>query len=186
MNVYDFDQTVFYPDSSYCFVMYCLRHYPRAVLSGLPRVSLTGLKYWLGKTDIKEIKESMFSFLPLLENVEQVVEDFWKEHRDHLEGWYLRQKRPDDLILSASPEFLLRPICDDLGVSLIATNMDPCTGLIRGLNCHDEEKVRRLRLEYPDAEVESFYSDSLSDTPMSRIARRAFLVKRGSFQSWPE
>ena len=45
MNTYDFDQTIFSPDSSYCFVMYCLRHYPRAALKALPGTVYMGLAY---------------------------------------------------------------------------------------------------------------------------------------------
>ena len=36
MNVYDFDNTVFTPDSSASFLLFCLRHYPRAALKALP------------------------------------------------------------------------------------------------------------------------------------------------------
>lgn len=186
MNTYDFDQTIFYPDSSYCFVMFCLRHYPRAVLHAIPGVALKGLEMLQHRADTKALKEKVFSFLPYLDDVDRIVEEFWREHRKNLEDWYLRQKKPDDLILSASPEFLLRPVCDELGVSLIATNMDRYTGRIIGQNCHDKEKVRRFYLEYPDGRTENFYSDSLSDTPMAEIADRAFLVKKGVLESWPE
>ena len=186
MNAYDFDQTIFYPDSSYCFVMYCLRHYPRAVLRALRPAAFAALLLMLKRGDTKTLKEATFSFLPLLDNVDQIVSDFWEEHRDHLQDWYLRQRRDDDLILSASPEFLLSPLCEELGVRLIATPMDRYTGKIHGLNCHDEEKVRRLNREYPDACIENFYSDSLADTPLARIAEHAFLVKRGSLQPWPD
>ncbi len=186
MNAYDFDQTIFYPDSSYCFVKYCLRHYPRAVLRAVRPTAFAALLCLMKRADTKTLKEAVFSFLPRLDNVEQIVKDFWEAHRACLEDWYLRQRREDDLILSASPEFLLSPICEELGVRLIATPMDPYTGRIHGLNCHDEEKVRRFSLEYPDASVENFYSDSLADTPMARIAEHAYLVKRGSLQPWPD
>ena len=65
MNVYDFDQTVFWPDSSFCFVKYCLRHYPRAVLSTLPGVGIFGLLRLMEKAETKDLKERIFSFLPL-------------------------------------------------------------------------------------------------------------------------
>lgn len=185
MNTYDFDQTIFYPDSSYCFVKYCLRHYPRAVLKALPAVALKGLEYLQHQADTKAFKEKTFSFLPYLDDVDRIVEEFWREHRKNLQNWYLEQKRPDDLILSASPEFLLRPICDELGVSLIATPMDRYTGRICGENCHDVEKVRRFYQEYPGGKTETFYSDSLSDTPMAEIADRAYLVKKGVLYPWP-
>ena len=186
MNTYDFDQTIFYPDSSYCFVMFCLRHYPRAVLHALPGVALKGLEMLWQQTDTKALKEKVFSFLPYLDDVDRIVEEFWQEHRKNLMEWYLRQKKPDDLILSASPDFLLRPVCEELGVSLIATPMDRYTGKICGQNCHDEEKVRRFYQEYPDGKTENFYSDSLSDTPMAEIADHAFLVKKGVLEPWPE
>ena len=186
MNTYDFDQTIFFPDSSYCFFMYCLRHYPRAVLHAVPASLLTGFRCLRKQAETKELKEKLFSFLPYLEDVEATVASFWEEHRDHLADWYLQQKQPDDLILSASLEFLLRPICEELGVRLIATHMNPYTGRINGLNCHDEEKVRRFRLEYPGAETENFYSDSLSDLPMAQIAEHAFLVRNGLPQPWPD
>ena len=186
MNTYDFDQTVFQPDSSYCFVLFCLRHYPRAVLSALPATSWKGLQYLQKKADTKELKEKIFSFLPLLDDVERVVEEFWEAHRKNLSPWYLAQKRSDDVIISASPEFLLRPVCEQMGVSLIATRMDPYTGKIHGLNCHDEEKVRRFRQTFPDGHVECFYSDSLADSPMAGIADRAFLVKNGKPEPWPD
>lgn len=185
MNVFDFDQTIFYPDSSYSFVLYCLRHYPRAVLHALPGTVLYGLMVLLGKAETKDLKERIFSFLNRLESVEETVLDFWNENEDGIADWYLNQKRADDLIISASPEFLLRPITDRLGVSLIATPMDPYTGKIRGLNCHDEEKVRRFRELYPEATVECFYSDSLSDAPMAALAARAFLVRDGVPEPWP-
>lgn len=97
-----------------------------------------------------------------------------------------RRDAQDDLIVSASPDFLLRPICEELGVSLIATPMNPYTGKIHGLNCHDEEKVRRFRLEVPEGHIENFYSDSLSDSPLAKLADRAWLVKKGKLSPWPE
>ena len=128
----------------------------------------------------------MFSFLPRLGDVDAVIRGFWDEYRGNLEPWYLAQKRPDDVIISASPEFLLRPICAELGVTLIGTRMAKETGLIDGENCHDAEKVRRFNAEFPDAHVDSFYSDSLADTPMARLADKAFLVKRGELSPWPD
>ena len=118
--------------------------------------------------------------------MEQIVLDFWEEYRDHLQDWYLRQKQPDDVILSASPEFLLAPICEELGVRLIGTPMDPYTGKIRGLNCHDEEKLRRFYREYPEGHIERFYSDSRSDEPLAKIADQAFLVGKDVIQPWPD
>ena len=53
-----------------------------------------------------------------------------------------------------------------------------------GENCHDTEKVRRFRALYPDAEIDEFYSDSLSDSPLAELAGKAFLVKKGRLSEW--
>ena len=186
MNVYDFDNTVFVPDSSYCFVRFCMRHYPRAVCGMIP-ASLWQLLLYLrdGRQDAQKLKESLFSFLNRIDDIERVVDEFWEAHFGQIEDWYLRQKRADDLIISASPEFLLRPAADRLGVSLIATRMNPYTGKISGRNCHDREKTRRFFEQYAPDSVENFYSDSLSDAPMAALARQAWLVKDHRCIPWP-
>lgn len=185
MNTYDFDQTIFQPDSSYCFVMFCLRRHPGAVLRALPGTALTGLRVMGKKAGVKALKERVFSFLSELEDVDGELREFWLSHKGKLEPWYLRQKEPEDVIISASPEFLLRPITDELGVRLIGTVMDKHSGKILGENCHDTEKVRRFYAEYPDTVPDRFYSDSLSDSPMANISKRAFLVNKGDIRPWP-
>ena len=89
------------------------------------------------------------------------------------------------LIISASPEFLLQPAAQRLGVRLIATPMNPYTGKILGKNCHDTEKTRRYRELYEMETVHSFYSDSLSDSPMAGMAEEAWIVKDHQCYPWP-
>ena len=186
MNTYDFDKTIFYPDSSACFYRYCLRHHPRAVIPTIPGSIRMALRYKMGKASAKSLKEQLFSFLVSVQNIEDVVASFWGVNEKRLGDWYLRQKKDDDLILSASPRFLLQPICDKLHVSLIATEMDPRTGIIEGKNCHDHEKVSRFYAMDPNGHTEAFYSDSLSDSPMAEIADKAFLVKKHRLSPWPD
>ena len=185
MNTYDFDETIFNPDSSYAFIMYCWKKFPLKMLKTLPGVIAKAFAYRMDKSKAKELKEKLFAFLPEIENIDALVEEFWAYHQDGIGQWYLEQKRDDDIIISASPEFLLRPMTDKLGVRLIATPMDKHTGEVNGLNCHDHEKVRRFYEVYPDAHTEEFYSDSLSDTPMAMIADKAFIVKKGKLSPWP-
>ena len=77
-------------------------------------------------------------------------------------------------------------VAEELGVRLIATPMDPYSGKIRGRNCHDKEKVRRFRETFPEAHIDRFYSDSLSDAPMAALADEAFLVRKGKCVPWPK
>ena len=93
-------------------------------------------------------------------------------------------KQPTDIIISASPEFLLKPICDKLGVTMLATKVDNKTGLFDGENCHGQEKVRRLHEIYPGAEIDEFYSDLYCDTPLARLAKKAYIVKGERLTPW--
>lgn len=185
MNTYDFDKTIFYPDSSACFYKYCLRKYPGPVLKSLPKSVAKAAAYAMGKVETKELKEQLFSFLQAIDDVDAAVVSFWSENMKGIGDWYLKQKQEDDLIISASPYFLLEPVCKKLGVKLIATPMDKKTGKIIGNNCHDYEKVRRFYEEYPGAHTENFYSDSLSDSPMAEIADKAYMVTKHRLSPWP-
>lgn len=182
MNVYDFDKTIFHGDSTATFYKWCLRRWPRALFS-LPRTafafSLLGLKL-RPKTRCKEIFYGFLRHVP-----ERAPEEFWQSHESGIYDWYLAQRQSDDVIISASPEFLLRPIADKLGFALIASRVDPRSGETEGLNCHGEEKVRRFRALYPEAPVDRFYSDSLSDSPMARLAKEAFMTRKGRVGPWP-
>lgn len=185
MNTYDFDETIFNPDSSYAFIMYCWKKFPGKMLKTLPGVISAALVYSRDKSKAKELKEKLFAFLPEVDDIDALVEKFWACHMQGIGDWYLKQKKDDDIIISASPEFLLQPVANYLGVRLIASPMDKHSGKINGKNCHDHEKVRRFYEQFPGAHTEEFYSDSLSDTPMAMIADKAFIVSKGKLSPWP-
>lgn len=185
INVYDFDKTILPYDSTEAFFRFCLRRHPRAVfpaMRALPHLALMPLRL-TSKTRTKEV---FYSFLGELPDVDAEVEAFWAENLGHINAWYLAQRRADDLVISASPEFLLRPVAERLGFRLIASRVDRRSGWTLGENCQGEEKVRRLREEYPEVEIAEFYSDSLSDTPLAKLAERAYIVKGKELRPWPE
>ncbi len=184
MNVYDFDKTIFYPDSSYSFVRFCLKKRPGAVLSSVPRMAVYGLGKMMGLCRTKELKQAAFSFLKRIPDIEELVEEFWAENWTGIGEWYLQQKREDDVIISASPEFLLRPVAERLGVTLLGTRMDSATGQIEGENCHDEAKVVRFHEAFGDAEIDGFYSDSNADLPLARLAKHAFKLNHYAVSEW--
>ena len=179
MNAYDFDKTIYPGDSATHFWWYCVRRHPEAVTSALRALGplSAGL---VGRTDRGRIKQALYTCLRYLPDAEKAACDFWDSHIERIYPWYLARRREDDLIISASPDFLIGEACRRLGVRWMATPMDPATGIIRGLNCRGEEKVRRFREAYGNAPVEEFYSDSLSDRPMMELADQGYLVKNGA------
>lgn len=180
-NVYDFDGTIYRGDSTADFFVYCIGRYPKILPDFLgSAVLFAGMG--LGLVEKTRAKERFYRFLRFVPDPERSVIDFWQSHEINLEKWYLSQKSADDLIISASPEFLLSPICRQLGVALLGSRVDPKTGKTDGINCHDAEKVRRMREAYPDTQIEKFYSDSASDTPLAALAKDAYFVRRGKIR----
>lgn len=185
VSVYDFDDTVYSGDSSVDFWKFCARRHPKTLLS-LPRLGFSFVKYLFGLCGKTELKESFFSFLHYLPDVDADVSAFWDKEFSKVQPWYLSEKQESDVIISASPEFLLRPAAEKLGVSLIASRVDAKTGKFSGENCKGEEKTRRFSAEFPNTEVSKFYSDSLSDTPLAELADEAFVVRKNGFVPWRE
>lgn len=179
MNVYDFDKTIYPGDSATHFWLFCVSRHPAAALS-LLRAVPPGLRALTGRLSRGELKQSMYSFLARLPDPEGEVRAFWDSHIDRIYPWYLARKRPDDLVISASPDFLIGEACRRLQIRYMATPMDPATGRLLGPNCRDAEKPVRYRDTYGAEPVEEFYSDSLSDLPMMELAERGYLVKNGA------
>ena len=184
MNAYDFDKTIYKNDSSTDFLIYCLFKHPKAFCR-LPSIIAGYVKYFVFKKGRKEdFKEKAFSIVKYC-NIDKDIADFWQKNKVKIKKFYLEQKRSDDVIISASPRFLLEPICNDLGIKhLICTEVDKTTGRFLSNNCWGKEKVVRFKMKFKNAEVKEFYSDSLSDTPMAELAKVAFLVKGEKLLPW--
>ncbi len=184
MNTYDFDKTIYKSDSSTDFLIYCLFKHPKA-FSRIPSIITGGVKYFIFKRGRKEdFKEKAFSIVKYCD-IDKDVADFWQKNKSKIKKFYLEQKREDDVIISASPRFLLEPICTELKIkNLICTEVDKNTGKFLSLNCWGKEKVVRFKMKFKNADVHKFYSDSFSDTPMAELADTAFLVKGEKLLPW--
>lgn len=183
MNAYDFDNTIYKGDSTADFIFWCLKKRPFLGFRLLPGTAAFGgyLLKLCGKT---YFKEKFYRILDSIPDVRKSAEEFWDEYDENIKQWYLDQKREDDVIISASPEFLLKPICQRLGIKhLIASRVDIATGMYLGKNCYGDEKVRRFKKRF-DTAPDEFYSDSLSDAPMANFSHKAFLVDDDILIPW--
>ena len=184
MNVYDFDNTILRGDSSALFFVYCLKHYPKMWLD-IPAQAINGLLFVLRIKPKLMFKQRMFGYLRLIGNVDKAVDDFWKEHFDRVKTWYPERQKASDVVISASPEFLVAPACKKLGIKYImGSRVDKHSGKFSGKNCHGEEKVNRFREIFPAATIDEFYSDSYSDSPLAELAKEAFMVKGDRLLPW--
>ena len=141
MNVYDFDKTIYGGDSTADFYLFSLKRHKKILLLA-PSLLGAFLKFYLfrkgSKTDFKQV---MYRFLRNCD-IDRDVKDFWAKNRAKIKQYYLKQQKYDDVIISASPEFLLEPICEILGIHyLMASRVDKNSGIYDGINCHGKEKV---------------------------------------------
>lgn len=181
INVYDFDYTIYDGDVSVDFWKFNLRIQPMIILFlPLQFIAVVLMKFKL--ISRQTAKEVFFSYLRFIKSLP--LTEFWEEHQDKIKPWYLSQRKSTDLIISASPEFLILPIAKQLDFRLIGTKMSTSTGKISGKNCRDVEKVHRFKAEYGETKINKFYSDSLADQPLKQLANRAFLVNKNITKPW--
>ena len=184
MNVYDFDNTIMRGDSTVRFYVYCMLHYPKMWLD-IPGQAVNAALFILKIRKKQAFKQRMLGFLRYIGDVDAALERFWEKNFCRIKPFYRETQRPDDVVISASPEFLVRLPCEKLGIrTIMGSPVDKHTGMYSGLNCHGEEKVRRFYKVFPEGQIEDFYSDSHSDDPLARIAKRAILVKGDQLLPW--
>lgn len=184
MNVYDFDDTIYQGDSTVDFYKYCIKR-NKGILKLLPKQGWAFFKYFFSMITKEEFKETFYLFLTQIDSPEEWVEDFWNHNIQKIKPFYLLQKKEDDLIISASPEFLIQPACERLHVASIASRIDVKTGKhLDGKNCHGKRKVERFQEIYGDSMIDEFYSDSLSDAPLAELSEKSFIVKGEECIEW--
>ena len=184
MNVYDFDNTIYAGDSTLDFYFYCLKKEPK-ILMCLPKQLFSALKYKCKKISKTQFKQEFYCFFKLLDDIDDKVHEFWDLNQKKIKDWYKIGKKDDDVIITASPEFLIQEICKRMEISiLIASKVNLSNGQYKGLNCYGQEKVKRFYEVFPDGKIDKFYSDSKSDLPIATLAEKAYLVKENHIEEW--
>lgn len=178
INLFDFDETIYDGDSTVDFFKFIFKKKPITIL-WLFVMLLFVILYVLRIINKTTMKQTFYKIFTFIEINDELLNEFWDTHEKNIKKFYIDRKHNDDIIISASPEFLLKPICNRLGVKdMMASKVDPKTGKYDGINCHDVEKVRRLNEKYNNYKVMESYSDSIkSDRPILELAEKAYQVK---------
>lgn len=179
-DIYDFDHTLVPFDSGTRFVLYCMVRYPWCIVT-LPAIAIGGLLTLTGVISFTKFKQSCFSFVPLIP-LKKAVSGFWDRFAPRTYSWWFEEKPRDFIVISASPDFLLDEAARRLGINnLICTRHSAKTGAIIGENCRSDEKIRRLREQFPNAEIIDVYSDSYThDRPIFSLATgRTVHIEKG-------
>ena len=187
MNVYDFDKTIFPTDCSIDFFIWCMKRHPKLFFTFAPKVVKNLIKRKIGKMPEYLMQREFFCYLTLIDDFDEQIERYWDKNEKRIAPWYLAQKRPDDLIISASPDCIIGPIAKRLGVNYMATEYDREFGVYLNNMMYAREKARYI-IDHGFPMIENFYSDSLADTPLALCAEKAHLVtkKASTVIDWPD
>ena len=187
MNVYDFDKTIYPTDCAIDFCFWCIKRHPKLWFTYFPGLVKVMVQRKLGKVPEYLKHRKFLSYLTMIDDFEEQIEKYWNKNEKRISSWYLEQKKEDDLIISASPDCLIEPIANRLGVKFMATEYDREFGVFTNNLMYAKEKARYI-FDHGFPVIDNFYSDSLSDTPLALCAEKAYLVKdkASTVVDWPD
>ena len=187
MNVYDFDGTIFPSNCTIGFAMWCMNRHPKLYFTYAPRAVKSVILYKLGKMQSYLLLRELYSYLLDIDDFDVQIERYWDKNEHRISSWYLAQKKPDDLIISASPICIVEPIARRLGVNFVATDYDRELGVFMNNLMYAKEKSLYI-FDHGFPVIDHFYSDSLSDTPLALCAEKAHLVtnRASKVTDWPK
>ena len=185
MKAFDFDNTLYRGESSLDFSLYMIRTHKKILLY-LPVIMVNTISYKLCLVDREKLGESINNYMKLIirdkREIRRLVRKFWQTRADRLDGDMLKRVGPDDVIITAGPDFLLDGIRDRLGTqNIISSVVDLDRKEILYFNFKDN-KVIRFRELYGDASIDAFYTDSYNDRALMEISDKVFLVKKGKIK----
>ena len=187
MNVYDFDGTIFPGDCSIGFCFWCMKKHPKMWFTFAPKMIGTAIKRITGKIPEYLFQRKFFGYLTMVDDFDEQIVRYWDKNEKKISDWYLKQKKPDDLIISASPTCIIEPIANRLGVNFMATEFDRQFGVFLNNHMYAKEKAKYM-IDNGFPLIENFYSDSLADTPLALCAEKAHLVIKNASTviDWPD
>lgn len=185
MNVYDFDQTILKGDSEDYFLQYIIdekliKGFKLFKFKKLVKNRCKTLEIYLKKSEV------IYKMVALnIKDLDSVLEMFWDKHEKFIKPFYKEIRRDDDIISTATPTFVVKPIFERLGIkNYIGTEFDfekMC--FVDGLNYAEKKPVNLIK-KYGNVEIDTFYSDSNSDVYLARLAKKAIKVKGEEFLDW--
>lgn len=181
MNVYDFDNTIYDGESIIDFFMFCIKK-DISLSKYIPLATHTVMLYKMNLLPIEKLYELANQMSSIIvknkEQANSLVKEFWSLNKHKLKKYFLDKINSDDIILTASPRILISGILDELKTkNIICSEINLETGKFEFL-CFRENKVVAFKQKYPNASIEEFYTDSLNDLPIIKLANKSYLVKK--------
>ncbi|MGN1420183.1 MAG: haloacid dehalogenase-like hydrolase [Eubacterium sp.] len=180
MNVYDFDNTIYDGETLVDFILYYVRTDPR-IWKYVPKLLVICFKDAFHLFTVEDAVDAYAGFLEgyytKIDTIEADVKKFWDKNEYKIKPWYEMVRKPDDIIVSGSTDFLLDEIMKRMGIkNYIGSSIDKKTGKFKRL-CFLENKVKFFKESFPNAHIDNFYTDSMNDKAMMDIADHVYFVK---------
>ena len=135
MNSYDFDDTILKGNSMFRFSLFCTLRLPYLLLF-IPVLFIAFFMRQLRILNKNRYLHMVSLFVALVPCTEKFASKFWDRNLKHIKKWYLAQKRDDDVVVSASPQFLVGEACRRLGIGCIGTKLSPKSARLHGEHCY--------------------------------------------------
>ncbi|MCQ2562677.1 MAG: HAD-IB family phosphatase [Alphaproteobacteria bacterium] len=184
--IFDFDGTLSAKDSNFEFFKYCFKHSFKPwlflpwiiIIFGTSIFNYSGV-WW----------RQMIRFFLTKDMIERYSQDFTQQHKKNRFKWVKKQvalekKRGNKVVLiSASPDFLILPLVDDICFDAILTSVTNKTKPWKyDFLCYEKNKVYALdkwanENKYIPKVIRT-YSDSISDMPIMQIAQEQVWINK--------
>ncbi len=180
MNVYDFDNTIYNGESGVDLFLFYLKKDPK-LITLFPTAVKAIARYKSTKMSIDDALENyagvVEEYAKTIDDIHADVSKFWDKNSSKIKSFYFKQRKDDDVILSACIDVVLEEICRRLNIkNYIGSETDLVNYKLVNF-CYRENKVKAFKKRFPDAVIENFYTDSYNDQPMIDLAQNAYLVK---------
>lgn len=191
LALFDFDGTLCKKDSFTGFIFYALskRHIVKQGLKLLPWIQAYYLNVYPAHAMRPKLFYGMFKDTDYAE-IQKIAEEYAQQLIQELDPKFMQQLQlhqalgHDVVLVSASIDLYLKPLCQLLGIDLICTETEVhesrLTGHYQSADCSRMEKKKRISLQYPIAEYASIYAygNSEEDLEMFSLAQYTYMVGR--------
>lgn len=189
LALFDFDGTLCKKDSFTGFIFYALskRHIVKQGIKILPWIQAYYLNVYSAPAMRSKLFHAMFSNANALE-LQQMAQEYAANLMNQLNQPLLKQLKQhqalgDDVVLvSASVDVYLKPVCELLNIDLICTHTEQVNNIYTGQyttpDCSSDQKRQRILEKYhlADYAVIYAYGNSHEDKEMLAMAHYAYMV----------
>lgn len=189
LALFDFDGTLCTKDSFTGFIFYALskRHIVKQGLKILPWIQAYYLNFYPAHAMRAKLFRSMFSNTPAIE-LQRLGEEYAQELVSTLSPEIFAQLQQHQLLgdqvvlVSASIDIYLAPLCKLLDIALICTETQIKNGIMTGYystpDCSNEQKKLRIHEQYSLQDYYQIYAygNTSEDLDMLSLATHPFMV----------